>query len=126
MSEIFRNLLENRILETLDSDSDDDFDIPHSSDDSETSSDSDDEQPVVGSRCRPNTVPSQDESRSSSTSDEAETVVDQCGWRIVNEDQNRSRSRLDPAFTVCKASCSIDYDCTQPIQFFLYFSTSTW
>ena len=55
------------------------------SDDSETSSDSDAEQPAVGSRSNP--TPSQVESRSSSISDGAETVVDQFGWRIVNEDQ---------------------------------------
>ena len=64
-----------------------------------TSSDSDDEQPAVGSRAYLITsVPSQDESRSSSTSDEAETVVDQFGWGIVNEDQYRSRYKSDPAF----------------------------
>ena len=102
-----RKLIRRQVLETLDSDSDDDFDIPHSSDDSGTSSDSDNEQPAVGSR-------------SSSASDEAETVVDQFGWRIVNEDQDR----LDPAFTSRKASRNIGNDCTQPIQFLFLFYKS--
>ena len=74
---------------------------------------------TVGSRSNP--VPSQQESRSSSASDEAETVVDQFGWRKVNEDQDRSRSRSDPAFTAGKASGNIGNDCRQPIHFFLYF-----
>ena len=85
-----QKLTREQVKETLDSDSDGDFDIPHSSDDNGTSSDSDDEQQAVGSRSRSDLVPSQDEStsRSSSASDVAETVVDQFGWRIVNGDQN--------------------------------------
>ena len=83
------------------------FDIPHSSDDSGTSYDCDDEQPAVGSRSRSNlikwksnAVPSQLKSRSSSTSDEAETIVDQFGWRIVYGDQE-IMLRLNPQFFNC-------------------------
>ena len=54
----------------------------------------------MGSRSNP--VPIQD--KSSSTSDEAEIVVDQFGWRTVNEDQDRSRPRSDPVFTAGKAA----------------------
>ena len=45
-----RKLTKEQVLETLASDSDDAFNIPYSSDDSGTSSDSDYEQPAVGSR----------------------------------------------------------------------------
>ena len=37
-------------------------------------------------------------------SDEAEIVVDQFGWRTVNEEQDRSRPRSDPVFTAGKAA----------------------
>ena len=103
-----RKLTREQVLETLDSDSDVDFDSLYSSDDSGTSSDSDDEQPAVGSKARSNPVLSQEKSRSSSTSDEAEIVVDKFGWRIVHKDQGRSRSRSDPAFTAWKASHIVD------------------
>ena len=56
-------LTRDQVLETLDSDSDDDFDIPHSCYHSGTSSDSEDEQPAVKSRSRSNLVESCAQSR---------------------------------------------------------------
>ncbi|GFS08737.1 hypothetical protein ElyMa_004765300 [Elysia marginata] len=89
------------------SDIEDDFDVPHLSDDSGTSSE---EEMIEETRSR---------------SDEpAQRLADEFGWTEVDLEHNRAR--IDPNFVVRNAMSAqnINFEITkQPIHFFLYFST---
>ena len=88
-----------------DSDPDDDFEIPHVSDDSGSSSDEE----SVNPRSSPE-VP-----------DEASVLPDQFGWLEVGLEPNRAR--IDPNFTVRNSysAQNVDFEETKkPIDFFFF------
>ncbi|RUS89536.1 hypothetical protein EGW08_002724 [Elysia chlorotica] len=114
-------LTREQVLDVLDGESDNDFDIPHASDDSGSSSGSEDEE-QVRSRSRPSEPEVERNGGVDVDVDLDDEVID-VDWSTVSEEQDRSRPRSDPSFTARKASHHIGNDCTRPVDFFYLFFT---